>query len=54
MNMQWNHSQKDRQLVFKTNNRLMQAKIIAEEHSAILFTFVKLSFVNKDICLVHF
>ena len=40
----------------KTNYRLMQVKSIAEgEHSAILLTFIKLSFVIlKDLCFVFF
>ena len=48
------HSKKDQKLVFKTNYRLMQVKSIAEcskgttlEHSEILLTFIKLSFVIK-------
>ena len=42
-------------IVFKTNYRLMQVKSIGEcskgEHSAILSTFIKLSFVIK-ICVL--
>ena len=46
------HSQKDRNLVFKTNYRLMQVKSIAEgEHSAILSTLHKLPFVIKIFIL---
>ena len=38
--------------VFKTNYGLMQVKSIAEwEHSAILFTFIKLLFVIKIFVL---
>ena len=42
------------QFFFKTNNRLMQVKSIAEcyplEHSAILSTFIKLTIVIKIFC----
>ena len=34
-------------MVFKNNYRLMQAKSIAEDHFAILLTFIKLTFVIK-------
>ena len=34
------HSQKDQNLVFKTNYCLMQLKSIEGEHSAILLTFI--------------
>ena len=52
------HSQKDQNLGFKTNYRLMQVKSIAEcskgEHSAILLTFIKLPFVIKILVLSIF
>ena len=41
------HSQKDQKLGFKTNYRLM----LQGEHSAILSTFIKLSFVIKIFVL---
>ena len=43
---------KRQKIVFKTDYRLMQVKSIAD--SAILSTFVKLSFVFKDIVLSIF
>ena len=50
--------QKDGKLVFKTNYHLMQVKSISEcskgEHSAILLTFIKLSFVIKIFVLSIF
>ena len=52
------YSQKDHKLVFKTYDRLMQVKNIGEcskrEHSAILLTFIKLSFVIKIFILSIF
>ena len=49
---------KDRKLVLKTNNCLIQVKSIAEcsigEHSAILLTFIKLPFTNKIFVLSVF
>ena len=48
---------KDRQLVFKTSYCLMQVKSIAEcpgEHSAILSTSIKLSFVIRIFVLSIF
>ena len=44
------HSKRDQNLVFKTNYRLMQVKVLQNapiEHSAILSTFIKLQFVFK-------
>ena len=48
---------KDPKLVFKTDYCLMQVKSIADaprEHSAILFTFIKLPFVFKTFVLSIF
>ena len=49
---------RDRKLVFKTNNGLMNVKSIAEcskgEHSAIPLTFIKLSFIIKIFFLFIF
>ena len=45
---------KDQKLVFKTDYCLMQVKSIAEcsrEHSAILYTFIKLLFVFETFVL---
>ena len=51
-------TQKDQNLVFKANYRLMQVKSIAEcsneDHSAILSTFIKLPFVIKIFVLSIF
>ena len=50
-------TQKDLKLVFKTNNRLMQIKSIAEcskGHSAILKTFIQLPFDIKIFVLSIF
>ena len=41
-------------MVFKTNYRLMQVKSIAEEHSAILLTFIKQPFLIKIVVLSIF
>ena len=41
-------------MVFKTNYHLMQVKSIAEEHSALLSTFIKLPFVIKNFVLSIF
>ena len=45
---------KDRKLDFKTKYRLMQVKSVAEEHYAILLTFIKLPFVIKSFVLSIF
>ena len=48
------HSKRDQNLVFKTNYRLMQVKVLQNapiEHSAILSTFIKLQFVFKPFVL---
>ena len=42
---------KKTKMVFKTDYRLMKVESIAEEHSAILSTFIKLPFVIK-ICVL--
>ena len=46
-------TQKDQKIVFKTNYCLMQVKSIAEEHSAILLTFIKLPFVKTFLYLLE-
>ena len=51
------HSKGDQKLFFKTHYRLMQVKSIAEfqwEHSVILSTFIKQSFVIKIFILSIF
>ena len=48
---------KDRTLVFKTNYRLMQVKVLLNapwEHSAIILTFTKLPFAIKIFVLSIF
>ena len=45
-------SNKDQKMVFKTDYRLMQVKVLQNaprEHSAILSTYIKLSFVIRPL-----
>ena len=44
----------DQKLFFKTDYGLMQVKILQNEHSAILSTFIKLPFVSKIFVLSIF
>ena len=51
------HSKRIPNLVFKTDFRLMQVKLLQNaqrEHSAILSTFIKLPFVDKTFVLYIF
>ena len=51
------HSKKDQKLVFMTDNRLMQDKVLQNaprEHSTILLTFIKLQFVINTLVLSIF
>ena len=51
------HSNKDQKLVFRTDNRLIQVKVLQNaprEHSAILSTCIKLASVFKTFVLSIF